>query len=160
MLGVEPNSVYLFRHRVSYLLSFFIRLTLCVDVMVLSSPAAEDLINASITTFLNERKQIGTTGFEPASQVGGEPLVVYRQSSSIELRSEMHHIPKGASYFRIARPLRFRVSRSTGFLVTNRRRIRFTHYLLTQISGKSQVLSFRETVNSSGLTREDTSASE
>ena len=43
-----------------------------------------------------------------------------------ELRSDMHHIPKGAPYFRIARPLRFQISHSTGFLVTNRRRIRFT----------------------------------
>ena len=32
--------------------------------------------------------QIGTAGVEPASQVGGEPLVVYRQSSTTELRSE------------------------------------------------------------------------
>lgn len=45
---------------------------------------------------------------------------------AIVLRSDVHHIPKGASYFRIARPLRFRVSHSTGFLVTNRRRIRIT----------------------------------
>ena len=43
-----------------------------------------------------------------------------------ELRSEMPHIPKGASYFRIARPLRFRVSHSTGFLDANRRRIRLS----------------------------------
>ena len=42
------------------------------------------------------------------------------------LRSDMRHIPKGASYFRIARPLRFQVSHSTGFLDANRRRIRLT----------------------------------
>ena len=40
------------------------------------------------------------------------------------LRSEMHHIPKGAPYFCIARPLHFQISHSTGFLDTNRRRIR------------------------------------
>ena len=73
--------------------------------------------------------------------------------------SDMHHIPKGAPYFCIARPLHFRISHSTGFLGTNRRRIRFAHYPLTLISGKSQVLSFRETVNPSGLTWEDTTAS-
>ena len=32
---------------------------------------------------------IGTAGIEPASQVGDEPLVVYRQSFAIKLRSEM-----------------------------------------------------------------------
>ena len=68
----------------------------------------------------------GAARFERASQVGDEPLVVYRQSFSIKLRPEMHHIPKGASYFRIARPLRFQVSHSTDFLGVNRRRIRFT----------------------------------
>ena len=72
----------------------------------------------------SDSEAVGTAGFEPVSQVGDEPLVVYRQSSTIELRSDVHRIPKGASYFRIARPLRFQVSHSTGFLVTNRRRIR------------------------------------
>lgn len=33
--------------------------------------------------------RIGTARFELTSQVGDEPLVVYRQSSSIELRSEI-----------------------------------------------------------------------
>lgn len=32
---------------------------------------------------------IGTAGFEPASQVGDEPLIIYRQSSTIKLRSEI-----------------------------------------------------------------------
>ena len=38
---------------------------------------------------INSKKPypVGTTGIEPASQVGDEPLVVYRQSSTIELRS-------------------------------------------------------------------------
>ena len=34
------------------------------------------------------KPRIGTAGFEPASQVGDEPLVVYRQSSTVELRSD------------------------------------------------------------------------
>lgn len=33
-------------------------------------------------------KVMRTEGFEPSSQVGGEPLVIYRQSSTIELRSQ------------------------------------------------------------------------
>lgn len=38
------------------------------------------------------------------------------QYATITPRPDMHHIPKGAPYFRIARPLRFRISHSAGFL--------------------------------------------
>ena len=66
---------------------------------------------------------VGRVGIEPTSRtLIWDPAALH----PIELPSEMHHIPKGASYFRIARPLRFQVSHSTGFLVTNRRRIRLT----------------------------------
>ena len=66
----------------------------------------------------SDPEAVGTAGFEPASmRAHGHTALPF------ELRSDVHRIPKGASYFRIARPLRFQVSHSTGFLVTNRRRI-------------------------------------
>ena len=78
----------------------------------------------------------------------------------------MRHILKGASYFRIARPLRFQLSHSTGFLVTDRRRIRFTdnswnlrlvivlrHYPYNYMSAFWKLYQ-------SGLTWEDTTAAE
>ena len=88
--------------------------------------------------------QIGTAGIEPASQVGGEPLVIYRQSSTIELRSVVRHIPKGASYFRIARPLRFQLSHSTDFLGVNRRRIRFRLPCICFDIKQTGILAFRD----------------
>ena len=95
----------------------------------------------------NMTQQIGTAGIEPArwlfprffcqdrSHPGVKgylaqkcPITHARPCGRIPnfLRSDMHHILKGAPYFRITRPLRFQISHSTGFLVTNRRRIRFT----------------------------------
>lgn len=93
---------------------------------------------------------------------GGEACKLY----PFELRSDMRHILKGASYFRIARPLRFQLSHSTGFLVTDRRRIRFTdnswnlrlvivlrHYPYNYMSAFWKLYQ-------SGLTWEDTTAAE
>ena len=82
----------------------------------------------------------------------------------ISSRSDMRRIPKGVSYFRITRPLRFQISRSTGFLGATRRRIRLslpsplstTPYVAMGLRVNRQ--RFRITANLSGLTWEDTTA--
>ena len=130
-----------------------------------------------LSVYLFRHRTVGTVGFEPTTTpafplsyriylipVGFEPTT--RAAFPFKLRSDMHRIPKGASYFRIARPLRFRIFHSTGFLDANRRGIRLslpsplstTPYVAIGLRVNRQ--RFRTTVNLSGFTWEDTTASE
>lgn len=132
----RPVNVYLFRHRAFG----------TVGIELTTTPAFP----------LSYRIYLIPVGFEPTTRV----------AFPFKLRSDMHRIPKGASYFRVARPLRFRISHSTGFLDANRRRIRLslpsplstTPYIAIGLRVNRQ--RFRITVNLSGLTWEDTTASE
>ena len=115
----------------------------CIDTLrLLATLATLRCAIRGFTAFLLMR--IGTAGIEPAQWLF--PCFFcqdrsYRVKATLlksvllpitrpcgkapnALRSDMRHIPKGAPYFCIARPLHFRISHSTRFLVAHRRRIR------------------------------------